>query len=124
MIRLKFQIDSSIQSKQIIYYFFQLIIRNENKILKINRIYRVALLTLRQIKNNKVNFISNLQGRKIIKLKNKDEFAIRDLIEKYYLNKKSSFTIKDVFIIYYYYLMNPKNITLAYRIDIKIMRSS
>ena len=28
------------------------------------------------------------------------------------------------FIIYYYYLMNPKNITLTYRIEIKIMRSS
>ena len=33
MIRLKLQIDSGFQSKQIINYFLQLIIRNENKIL-------------------------------------------------------------------------------------------
>ena len=39
------------------------------------------------------------------KIKNNDEFAIRDAIEKYYLNQVSSLNVKDVL----YYLMNSKN---------------
>ena len=92
-----------------------MIIRNENKILTINRIYRVALLTLSRIKNNKVSFISNLQKRKIIKLKNKIEFAIKDVIKNYYLNQKSSFTIKDVL----YYLLLLFNESKKYYINKK-----
>ena len=45
--------------------------------------------------------------KKTHKIKNKDEFIIRDAIEKYYLNQVSSFTVKDVL----YYLMNLKSIT-------------
>ena len=62
----------------------------------------------------KVNFISNLQIRKIIKLKNKDEFGIRDVIEKYYLNQESLFTLKDVL----YYLLLLFNESKKYYINI------
>ena len=58
--------------------------------------------------------------KKTHKIKNKDEFVIRDAIEKYYLHQVSSFTVKDVL----YYLMNSKNITWIYKTIIKIMKSS
>ena len=59
----------------------QLFFRYQNKISTKFRIFLIALSTLSRVKNNEMNFISNLQRSKIIKIENDKESVIKNSIK-------------------------------------------
>ena len=67
-----------------INFLKQQLIKNENKIMMISRIYRVSPSTLSRIKNKSFEIIHNLPRRNIVKMNDKVKFEVKEAIEKYY----------------------------------------
>ena len=103
-----------------INFLKQQLIKNENRIMMISRIYRVSPSTLSRIKNKSFEIIHNLPRRNIVKMNDKVKFEVKEAIEKFYWDQKFPFTVKDV----QSYLLKRNKISISYNSVNKIMKNN